>query len=373
MSGIAALRITRLPDSKWLVVNPTNATAFKINDAAHAVLEAIRSDNDLDTAYEASFLKNEITKEDFNKAAHMIEERLSQSQSERIAEMSWGIWLVSPTVMRAVGQHFTWLLSGWVFWLNAALTISLVAALQTSTIGPKPLHFTSSLTGSALAILSVVFHEIGHCAALLRNNRVVGRMGVGITIIFPAFFTNVLEHEVMSRREKLQVDAAGVYFQLVFTNVLLLAGVATGSANFVGAAAIILTLGAIQLLPIGTLDGYWLLKDILADRYQWVHKWLIAISYGVITVLLARLVNVVLIPFWTDIFKGGGVTEGAFVASLPRVFSGLLGTLVCTVWTVSFAKRIPARIARSGQAWLPLLKPRINGSLKSNEQRKDCN
>lgn len=346
MSVISGLRMARLQDNRWLVVNPVTATAFKVNEATHTILEAMQAGKDLDSAYEASSLKDEICKNDFARAMHLIEVRVCQANDGGVTQMSWGIWIVSPAIMGSIAQNFTWLLNPRAFWVNVALAIGLVAAFQTSTILHGPINYSTGLASLALVILSVAFHEIGHCAAMIRNERVVGRLGVGITMIFPAFFTNVLEHEVMTKREKLEVDASGVYFQLVFANLLLLTGAVSQSSTIAGTAVIVLTLGAFQLLPIGTLDGHWILQDILNGRCQKLRKCLIAVSYLLIMVLLTRLAYTVLIPFWISVFKGGLVGSHGFTGSSRSVLSGLFGTIVCLVWTVSFGKKIASLTKR---------------------------
>ena len=50
-----------------------------------------------------------------------------------------------------------------------------------------------------------------------------GRIGVGIYLVWPAFFTNVTDSYRLSRAGRLRTDLGGVYFNLIF--MLGLAGV----------------------------------------------------------------------------------------------------------------------------------------------------
>lgn len=356
VSRFKDIKIARVSDEFWLVINQKNATAFRVNNAAHSVLLALQKGEDVSEAYKKSSIKSEVSEKEFVAAAHAITVRYFQSGVEKFSQMSWGFWIAGPKVMSAIANCFKGLLNPWVVGANLIFAPGIILGLQTSLIDPGPIKFGAGLPVLLLIISSVLFHEIGHCAALLRNGRTVGRLGAGVTMVFPAFFTNILEHEVMSRREKLEVDAAGVYFQLVFANALLLLCALSGNNVLSGAAAAVLILAAIQMLPIGTLDGHWLLQDLMGGRFPALRRLLVVASYLIVLVLVVRLAIVLVVPFWQKILDGSIVEAWASIESGQKILTGSIGTVVCALWVAAgwrFLKRIIFHPLKNGRVRLP--------------------
>src|SRR5205085_2142195 len=111
-------------------------------------------------------------------------------------------------------------------------------------------------------ILSAAFHEIGHAAACRYGGGHPGKMGCGIYLAWPAFYTDVTDAYRLGRRARLRTDLGGVYFNAVFV-------VATAAAYFVTGFEPLLLLIVIQhfeiahqLLPVVRLDGYYIVADL---------------------------------------------------------------------------------------------------------------
>jgi putative peptide zinc metalloprotease protein len=116
---------------------------------------------------------------------------------------------------------------------------------------------------AALSVASALFHECGHAAGCRRGGARPGRIGVGIYLVWPAFFTNVTDSYRLSRAGRLRTDFGGVYFNLIF--MLGLAGVYTVT----NAKILLLTIAVThlemleQLLPFVRFDGYFILSDLV--------------------------------------------------------------------------------------------------------------
>ena len=67
-----------------------------------------------------------------------------------------------------------------------------------------------------LTLLSAGFHEIGHAAACRFSGARPGRMGVGLYLVWPAFYTDVSDSYRLSRGGRLRVDLGGLYFNAIF-------------------------------------------------------------------------------------------------------------------------------------------------------------
>jgi putative peptide zinc metalloprotease protein len=114
-----------------------------------------------------------------------------------------------------------------------------------------------------LSLASAVFHECGHAAGCRYGGARPGRIGVGVYLVWPAFFTNVTDSYRLSRAGRLRTDLGGLYFNAVF--MLVLAGCYTATANQVLLLVIAFTHLEMleQLLPFVRFDGYYILSDLI--------------------------------------------------------------------------------------------------------------
>ena len=122
-----------------------------------------------------------------------------------------------------------------------------------------------------LTLLSAGFHEIGHAAACRYGGARPGRMGIGLYLLWPAFYTDVTDSYRLGRGGRLRVDLGGLYFNAVW-------GVATfGVWALTGADALLLVVGAQlllmvrQLVPFVRFDGYHILADLVGVPDLFMH------------------------------------------------------------------------------------------------------
>lgn len=114
----------------------------------------------------------------------------------------------------------------------------------------------------AMMIVSGIFHEFGHAAALLYGGGKVRGMGVGLYLIYPAFYTDVTDSYRLGRWARVRTDLGGFYFYLIFALGIMALYFITGQ-EFLLLAVVLINLDIIyQLLPFVRLDGYWALADL---------------------------------------------------------------------------------------------------------------
>ncbi len=118
------------------------------------------------------------------------------------------------------------------------------------------------VVGLGLFLLSTVFHEFGHAAALRRGGGRPGGLGIGLFLAWPAFFTEVSDAYRLSRWRRLRVDLGGVYFNLIFAIALFALHLLTAYPPFLLATVLIELEAAHQLLPLVRLDGYYVVADL---------------------------------------------------------------------------------------------------------------
>jgi putative peptide zinc metalloprotease protein len=117
------------------------------------------------------------------------------------------------------------------------------------------------LTG--MTFVSLAFHECGHAAACRYGGARPGRIGIGIYLVWPVFFTDVTDSYRLSKAGRLRTDLGGVYFNVLFA--LAAAGVYLATAYkpllivVVGQQLLILD----QFAPWIRLDGYHIVSDLI--------------------------------------------------------------------------------------------------------------
>jgi len=114
----------------------------------------------------------------------------------------------------------------------------------------------------AITVMSAGFHEFGHAAALRRGGGMLGAMGAGLYIVWPAFYTDVTDSYRLGRSSRLRTDLGGLYFNA------LLALATFGTWLLVRWDGLLLVIATQilqmirQLPPLLRFDGYHVLADL---------------------------------------------------------------------------------------------------------------
>jgi putative peptide zinc metalloprotease protein len=118
------------------------------------------------------------------------------------------------------------------------------------------------LVSLVIIIAAGVFHEFGHAAALCYGGGQVRGMGMGLYLIYPAFYTDVTDSYRLGRWARVRTDLGGIYFHLVFTLIIMALYFVSGQ-EFLLFVVMIIDLEIIrQFIPLIRMDGYWLLADL---------------------------------------------------------------------------------------------------------------
>lgn len=118
-----------------------------------------------------------------------------------------------------------------------------------------------------LLLLSFLAHELGHISACRFYKQRCGRIGFGFYFIFPAFFSDVSQVWALRPSQRIVVNLAGVYFQMLANSLLLLCWLSQDSGISQNLLASVILLNFISMLyalnPVLHFDGYWVLSDLL--------------------------------------------------------------------------------------------------------------
>jgi putative peptide zinc metalloprotease protein len=107
-------------------------------------------------------------------------------------------------------------------------------------------------------------HEFGHAVAAYKSGCRKVEIGVGWYVIFFVFYAELSESWRLKRKERLLIDCGGIYFQLIFT-ALLIAIVFKNDSPIILNAILMLNISFLwNLNPFFRMDGYWIVSDLLS-------------------------------------------------------------------------------------------------------------
>jgi putative peptide zinc metalloprotease protein len=114
-----------------------------------------------------------------------------------------------------------------------------------------------------VTIGSLAWHELGHAAACRYGGARPGRIGAGLYLIWPVFFSDVTDSYRLARGGRLRTDLGGVYFNA-------LVAVSAGAAYLASRSSLLLLIAVTQQLlivdqfmPWVRLDGYHVVSDLI--------------------------------------------------------------------------------------------------------------
>ena len=113
-----------------------------------------------------------------------------------------------------------------------------------------------------LTLLSGVFHEFGHASACHYGGARPGRIGAGLYLVWPVFFSDVTDAYRLSRFGRLRTDLGGIYFNVIFSLAVAGAYFLTGFDPLLLVILVQLLEMLYQFMPFVRLDGYYLVSDL---------------------------------------------------------------------------------------------------------------
>lgn len=137
-------------------------------------------------------------------------------------------------------------------------------AVYSAELDTRGLTSESYLWITVLCLLSILIHELGHAAAVLRFGGTPGTIGMGLYFLLPTFFADVSQLWRFPRKQRMIVDLGGAYFQQLVYAAFALIALRTGSQELLASCHLIDVMVLMALNPLFHFDGYWFLADYLA-------------------------------------------------------------------------------------------------------------
>ena len=160
-------------------------------------------------------------------------------------------WLHHPIVMVPVLLVVA-LFDAWLFGLHG-----IAPGLRSAIYNPALL-----LAALGSVVVATAFHEFGHASACRYSGARPGVLGVGVYLVWPAFYCDVTDAYRLDRRGRLHTDLGGVYFNAIFAGLAGAVYFATGEEIALFAAFLQHVIMLQQLLPLLRFDGYYVLSDL---------------------------------------------------------------------------------------------------------------
>ena len=114
-----------------------------------------------------------------------------------------------------------------------------------------------------LGFTSVTFHEFGHVTAAEYFGAEHGGIGGGFYLFSPVYFADVTDIWKLRPKERIIVNVAGIYFEVVICSIFIIIGYLFGSPLMYISGLVIFIKTLFNLNPFMRSDGYWVLTDFL--------------------------------------------------------------------------------------------------------------
>jgi putative peptide zinc metalloprotease protein len=180
--------------------------------------------------------------------------------------LRWKVLVTDPVLTRRLTAPFTFLFSRWIMWpaLAGFAGVFWFVLFHKGVASATSEAFHSPgllLLVFGLAVASAGFHELGHASACRYGGATPGGMGMGMYLVWPAFYTDVTDSYRLPRRDRLRVDLGGLYFNAVVADVTMLVWLAWRNDALLLLVALQVLQMVKQLSPIIRADGYHILSD----------------------------------------------------------------------------------------------------------------
>src|SRR5690348_11284539 len=193
-------------------------------------------------------------------------ESAAPPRANPLLALRWKVLVTNPAITRRLIAPFTFLFRPWLLWpvLVAFTAVCWFVLIEKGVAGATAEAFSSPgllLLVFALAVLSAGAHELGHAAACRYSGAEPGGMGMGLYLVWPAFYTDVTDAYRLDRRGRLRVDLAGLYFNAVVAVLTMAVWLAVRRDALLLLVALQLLQMVRQLSPVIRADGYHILAD----------------------------------------------------------------------------------------------------------------
>jgi putative peptide zinc metalloprotease protein len=122
-----------------------------------------------------------------------------------------------------------------------------------------------------LSFFGVTFHEFGHASAAHYYGARHGGIGGGFYLFMPVYFADVTDIWKLSKNQRIVVNLAGMYFEMVYAVLLILVGLIINYQILIVLTCIFSIKILNNINPFIRSDGYWILSDAIEKPNMMFH------------------------------------------------------------------------------------------------------
>ena len=269
----ADIEISKFTDKEYLLINSKQNSYVRINEQSFYVLFLVdgkRTLNDIRNEYnllpykDVSIEQLIVLLEKFMKYSVFSESTILKNA--KIPDyIKFGFIILKPSIISKITPFLE------IFFRKKMyITVFLIGVLMFLHTLYKNLEYPVHLDVFSILpfffiimAFSVFFHEFGHATAAYHFGAKHGGIGGGFYLYYmPVLFANVTDIWRLKRHERIVVNFAGVYFELIFYIFLSIIGILSSNFTIQFLAFFILIKSFYNLIPFLRADGYWILSDL---------------------------------------------------------------------------------------------------------------
>ncbi len=178
--------------------------------------------------------------------------------------------LIPKKIVNLISSKFSFIFVGAIFFFVSLICLFVVSIINNFIFFQDILQSKQEIKVDEMAILYFMLfgfvisllHEIGHASALQFYQKQAGEIGVGFYLFYPVFYCNVSEAWFLRKQNRIVVNLAGIYFELIVSGIFIAIFQFTDKIIYAWLSSIILFRTLLNLNPFLRRDGYWILSDV---------------------------------------------------------------------------------------------------------------
>ncbi len=217
--------------------------------------------NKLKTNNNLSDIEFESLKKSIN---NVIEEIVNSEESKKY--INYSIVLFSKNLVNHFSNKLTWLFHKKIFITLILMSISVsvyIFFFYPLNVKISNVSILETVASYIIIFTILILHEFGHASSSAYYKIKPEEIGFGFYLIFPVLFANVTKIWKLKRNQRIVVNLAGIYFQLIINILLFIFFILIGSKSsyILSIMKINILVVLYSLIPFIRNDGYWIYSD----------------------------------------------------------------------------------------------------------------
>jgi putative peptide zinc metalloprotease protein len=188
-------------------------------------------------------------------------------KTQRNAYIKFKFALFKFESLKNIIKKLTFLFNPYVFSIlniiSLIILITIIIVYIEKNISERYFSSIDYLIILLILYIGNLWHEFGHVTACYNYGVKPKNIGFGIYIFFPVLYSDVTNVWLLSRKKRIIVNYAGIYFQLIYISFLYLIYLGEGSVIILKSLYLIIISFIPTLNPILRFDGYWIFSDLI--------------------------------------------------------------------------------------------------------------